>query len=90
MSILFFTLSTLWAGDENQDNYGNIADYLKKTYGIDSNAGLTAFPVLKIPIGGRSEGMPIRIRSLFPDMFNSRTAHGQRAERFITLRYFYA
>jgi len=42
---------------EFNDFYGNIADYLSKIYGIDNNAGLTAFPILKIPMGGRSEGM---------------------------------
>ena len=40
-----------------QDFYGNIADYLNSIYGIDDNAGLTAFPVLNVPMGGRSEGM---------------------------------
>jgi hypothetical protein len=50
-------LSSIWANDEAQDRYGNIADYLNSIYGIDNNAGLTAFPVLNIPMGGRSEGM---------------------------------
>ena len=45
------------AGDFNNSNYGSIADYLNSIYGPDPNAGLTAFPVLKIPLGGRSEGM---------------------------------
>jgi len=52
-SSLFFTL----AADEGQDRYGNTSDYLEKLYGTDDNAGLTAFPVLNIPMGGRSEGM---------------------------------
>jgi hypothetical protein len=34
-----------------------MADYLDSIYGIDDNAGLTTFPILNIPIGGRSEGM---------------------------------
>jgi hypothetical protein len=42
---------------DNGGSYGSIADYLDSIYGIDNNAGLTAFPVLNIPIGGRSEGM---------------------------------
>jgi len=42
---------------EGNDTYGNMADYLNNIYGIDNNAGLTAFPVLNIPIGGRAEGM---------------------------------
>jgi hypothetical protein len=39
------------------DNYGSVSDYLDSVYGVDDNAGLTAFPVLHIPLGGRSEGM---------------------------------
>jgi len=31
--------------------------YLNNIYGIDDNAGLTAFPILNIPMGGRAEGM---------------------------------
>jgi tetratricopeptide (TPR) repeat protein len=41
----------------NTDDYGSVADYLDSVYGVDDNAGLTAFPVLNIPMGGRSEGM---------------------------------
>ena len=47
-----------------QDAYGNIADYLNGIYGIDENAGLTAFPVLNIPMGGRAEGMAIDRKSV--------------------------
>jgi len=57
---VFLFLSPLlpvWADKDAQDRYGNIADYLNSIYGIDNNAGLTAFPVLNIPFGGRSEGM---------------------------------
>jgi hypothetical protein len=36
---------------------GSLSDYLKDLYGGDSNAGLTAFPALNIPLGGRAEGM---------------------------------
>jgi len=50
-------LSRVWAADDSHDRYGNIADYLNKIYGIDDNAGLTAFPILNIPFGGRAEGM---------------------------------
>jgi hypothetical protein len=53
---LFFTLvSPLGAVDP--DNYGSIADFFNNIYGIDNNAGLTAFPILNVPMGGRSEGM---------------------------------
>jgi len=54
--LLFFPRLSVWS-DEGQDTYGNITDYLNGIYGIDDNAGLTAFPVLNIPMGGRSEGM---------------------------------
>jgi tetratricopeptide (TPR) repeat protein len=54
--LLFFPLLAVWA-DDSEGNYGNIADYLNKIYGIDDNAGLTTFPILNIPMGGRSEGM---------------------------------
>jgi len=54
--MLFSPLLSLWA-DDSQDTYGNISDYLNDIYGIDDNSGLTAFPILNIPMGGRSEGM---------------------------------
>ncbi|MCL2265334.1 MAG: UPF0164 family protein [Treponema sp.] len=54
--MFLFSLLTVFA-DNGQNFYGNAADYLNKIYGIDNNAGLTAFPVLNIPMGGRSEGM---------------------------------
>jgi len=34
-----------------------MADFLNNIYGIDDNAGLTTFPVLNIPMGGRAEGL---------------------------------
>jgi hypothetical protein len=55
--ILLFTSASVWAIDSGPDSYGSITDYLESIYGIDNNAGLTAFPILNIPIGGRSEGM---------------------------------
>jgi len=54
--MLFSPFFGLWA-DDSQDTYGNISDYLNNIYGVDDNAGLTAFPILNIPMGGRSEGM---------------------------------
>jgi len=54
--LVFFPHLPVWAAD-GQDTYGDITDYLNGIYGIDDNAGLTAFPVLNIPMGGRSEGM---------------------------------
>ncbi|MDR1430096.1 MAG: UPF0164 family protein [Spirochaetaceae bacterium] len=52
--ILLFCGLSLAALDINEDTYGGFSDLLS---GIDPNAGLTAFPVLNVPIGGRSEGM---------------------------------
>ena len=37
--------------------YGSLSDYFNSMFGSNPNAGLTAFPVLNIPMGGRSEGM---------------------------------
>jgi hypothetical protein len=53
----------LWAGvvafalDVDSQGYGNLTDYLNAIYGIDKNAGLSAFPVLNVPMGGRSAAM---------------------------------
>ncbi|MDR0553665.1 MAG: UPF0164 family protein [Treponema sp.] len=49
--------AALPALDFNEDDYGSLSDFLDEIYGVDENAGLTAFPVLNIPMGGRSEGM---------------------------------
>jgi hypothetical protein len=54
--MIFLLYSPLWPAD-SQDSYGSAADYLNGIYGTDENAGLTAFPVLNVPMGGRSEGM---------------------------------
>jgi len=55
-------------GEESQDSYGNTADYLNSIYGIDDNAGLTAFPVLNIPMGGRAEGMATAFSAICDDV----------------------
>jgi tetratricopeptide (TPR) repeat protein len=55
--IFFIISATGWAVDTDSDQYGSITDYLNSIYGVDSNAGLTAFPILNIPIGGHSEAM---------------------------------
>ena len=44
---------TLGAIDFSPDAYGSLSDI----YAVDSNAGLTAFPILRIPMGGQAEGM---------------------------------
>jgi tetratricopeptide (TPR) repeat protein len=57
LSFFIFFLPATGAIDFNADGYGSITDYLSDIYGVDDNAGLTAFPVLSIPPGGRAEGM---------------------------------
>jgi hypothetical protein len=65
--LLFPLFPSLWAADPH-DSYGNTSDYLNKIYGIDDNAGLTAFPVLNIPMGGRSEGMASAFAAISDDV----------------------
>jgi len=65
--LIFFPLFSVLASDRH-DFYGNAADYLNNIYGIDNNAGLTAFPVLNIPMGGRSEGMAGAFTALSDDI----------------------
>ena len=55
--IFLFITATGTALDFSPGMYGTITDYLTSIYGPDSNAGLTAFPVLNVPMGGRAEGM---------------------------------
>jgi tetratricopeptide (TPR) repeat protein len=56
---IFFLLPLVPAPalDMDSEGYGNTADYLDGVFGVDEHAGLTTFPVLNIPMGGRSEGM---------------------------------
>ena len=56
----------LWA--DSADSYGSISDYLDSIYSIDDNAGLTAFPVLNVPMGGRSEGMASAFTAVCDDI----------------------
>ena len=65
--IVFFPLFSLFPAD-GQDTYGDVSDYLNNIYGIDDNSGLTAFPVLNIPMGGRSEGMAGAFSALSDDI----------------------
>ena len=67
-NIAFLCFSTLGVAEEKQDSYGNIADYLNSVYGIDDNAGLTSFPVLNVPMGGRSESMATAFSAVCDDV----------------------
>ena len=64
--ILFLCSFVLFA--EFQDGYGSVADYLNRIYGIGDNAGLTTFPILNIPMGGRSEGMATAFTAVSDDV----------------------
>jgi tetratricopeptide (TPR) repeat protein len=64
---LILSFSSLWA-DDPHDTYGSAADYLNGIYGIDDNAGLTSFPVLNVPMGGRSEGMASAFSAVSDDI----------------------
>jgi hypothetical protein len=70
--VVFFPLlcgeEALSALDFDPNDYGSITDYLNNLYGIDSNAGITAFPVLNIPMGGRSEGMATAFSAVADDI----------------------
>jgi tetratricopeptide (TPR) repeat protein len=63
-----FPALCLFAIDSDPDSYGSISDYLNEIYGIDENAGLTAFPILNIPMGGGSEGMAGAFSSVADDV----------------------
>jgi len=62
-----FSLLPVFA-EESHDFFGSMADFFNTIYGIDNNAGLTAFPVLNIPFGGRSEGMAGAFSSVSDDV----------------------
>jgi len=65
--LLFYLHLPLLAVDL-QGGYGSFADYLNGIYGADDNAGLTAFPILNIPMGGRSEGMASAFAAVSDDV----------------------
>ncbi|MDR1506678.1 MAG: UPF0164 family protein [Treponema sp.] len=66
LALLFIVYSASLAGalDFNPGGYGSISDI----YGLDDNAGLTAFPVLNIPMGGRAEGMATAFTAVADDL----------------------
>ena len=60
---LFFSAAEVFA-----DSFADLSDYLNSVYGPDPNAGLTAFPILKIPMGGRAQGMAEAFSSVADDV----------------------
>ncbi len=66
--LLFFAALPAGALDFNEDGYGSITDFLLDVYGVDDNAGLTAFPVLNVPMGGKSEGMGTSFTAVADDL----------------------
>jgi hypothetical protein len=61
---VIFSISTAGALDFDPGGYGSLSDI----YGIDDNAGLTAFPVLNVPMGGRAEGMATAFTAVADDL----------------------
>jgi hypothetical protein len=59
-----FSVSAAGALEFDPGSYGSISDI----YGVDDNAGLTAFPVLNVPMGGRSEGMATAFTAIADDL----------------------
>ena len=55
--LIILVSADIFAQNFDSDTYGTLSDYFDSIFGTDPNAGLTAFPILNIPIGGRSEGM---------------------------------
>jgi tetratricopeptide (TPR) repeat protein len=68
-AVLFILVQAFSFGiDLDNSAYGSISDYLNDIYGIDDNAGLTAFPVLNVPMGGRAEGMASSFSAVADDI----------------------
>jgi tetratricopeptide (TPR) repeat protein len=63
-AILLLYCSLGGALDIGPDAYGSISDIYK----VDDNAGLTAFPVLRVPMGGRAEGMGTAFSAVADDL----------------------
>jgi tetratricopeptide (TPR) repeat protein len=61
---IMFSVSAAGALPFDPDGYGSLSDI----YGIDNNAGLTAFPVLNVPMGGRAEGMATAFAAVADDL----------------------
>jgi tetratricopeptide (TPR) repeat protein len=65
LTTLFSSLAgRLAALDFSPGGYASISDI----YGIDDNAGLTAYPVLNVPLGGRAEGMATAFTAVSDDL----------------------
>jgi hypothetical protein len=62
--LFFLTVFSAGALDFNEDAYGSVSDIYK----VDDNAGLTAFPVLLVPMGGRAEGMGTAFTAVADDL----------------------
>lgn len=67
LAVYFFLTFPLYALDINNSFYGSVTDYILAINGIDSNQGLTALPVLSIPMGGRSEGLATAFAAVADD-----------------------
>ena len=55
---------SIGALDFSAGTYGSLADLYK----VDENAGLTAYPVLRVPMGGKAEGMGTAFTAVANDL----------------------
>ncbi|MDR0599545.1 MAG: UPF0164 family protein [Treponema sp.] len=62
--LIFLGVFSLSAWDFDSGAYGSVADL----YQAEDNAGLTAFPVLLVPMGGRAEGMGTAFAAIADDL----------------------
>jgi hypothetical protein len=62
--MVFLVLFSAGALDFDEDAYDSISGIYK----VDDNAGLTTFPVLLVPLGGRAEGMGTAFAALADDL----------------------
>ncbi len=67
---LIFSRLPLGAADFDEHAYSSLLDLLESIYGggVDNNAGLTAFPVLNVPMGGKSEAMGTSFTAVADDL----------------------
>jgi tetratricopeptide (TPR) repeat protein len=85
LTLIFLHISA-WAIDWSNDNYGSLSDI----YGIDDNAGLTSFPVLNVPMGGRAEGMASAYTAIADDLsFIEWNPAGSSMLQFTELGFFH-
>ncbi|MDR1388958.1 MAG: UPF0164 family protein [Treponema sp.] len=63
-TVFILLAPAVFALDFDSGSYGSLSDI----YHPDKNAGLTAFPVLNVPMGGRAEGMGTAFTAVADDL----------------------